>query len=137
MDDRVLDIQHLTITHQDRPAVNDISFYIQRGEILGVVGESGCGKSLTALSLMGLLPKNMQVSGDISYQGRNLLENTSSQWQQLRGNRLAMIFQEPMTAPIPYSRLVSKLQKCIGFIKRQVPQMQNCMRLRCCRKCIF
>lgn len=84
-------------------AVQDVTFDIQAGQTVGVVGESGCGKSVTAMSLMGLLPPQAARidGGEILFQGRDLLKLRSSQMADLRGNQLAMIFQEPMTALNP------------------------------------
>jgi peptide/nickel transport system ATP-binding protein len=82
-------------------AVRDVSFSLERGQTLGIVGESGCGKSLTALSLMGLQPEGGATRGRIRLNGQDLLSLNENQWCQLRGNRLAMIFQEPMTALNP------------------------------------
>ena len=84
-------------------AVQDLSFSIQAGQIIGVVGESGCGKSVTAMSLMGLLPPQVARidQGEILFQGQDLLKLKRSQMADLRGNQLAMIFQEPMTALNP------------------------------------
>ena len=84
------------------PVVTGISFEIGRGETVGIVGESGCGKSVTALSALRLLPQQTsRVSGQIEFEGRNLPDLTERQMQELRGNRIAMIFQEPMTSLNP------------------------------------
>lgn len=84
-------------------AVQDVSFTVHAGQTVGVVGESGCGKSVTAMSLMGLLPPQAARidGGEILFQGKNLLGLKASQMADLRGNELAMIFQEPMTALNP------------------------------------
>lgn len=84
-------------------ALRNISFKLERGMALGLIGESGSGKSLTALALMGLLPGNARVNADASIQfdGTELLDQTESGWRKLRGNRIAMVFQEPMTALNP------------------------------------
>jgi len=82
-------------------AVRDVSFTLRRGETLGLVGESGCGKSVTALALMGLLPDNAVVSGSIRLDGRELAGLSDADYCELRGNRIGMIFQEPMTALNP------------------------------------
>ena len=82
-------------------ALRDVSFSLDRGQTLGLIGESGCGKSLTALALMGLLPEGAQVTGSLRLNGRELLGQPEADWCSLRGNRLAMVFQEPMTALNP------------------------------------
>jgi peptide/nickel transport system ATP-binding protein len=82
-------------------AVRKVSFSLRRGETLGLVGESGCGKSLTALALMGLLPDSAVVNGSIRLDGSELVGLSDADYCQLRGNRISMIFQEPMTALNP------------------------------------
>jgi peptide/nickel transport system ATP-binding protein len=85
------------VTH----AVDTVSFELRRGVTLGIVGESGSGKSVTALAVMGLLPDKAAVSGAVSFDGRDLLAIPDRELRDLRGNRLAMIFQEPMTSLNP------------------------------------
>ena len=83
-------------------AVDGVSFYIDKGELLGLVGESGCGKSITALSIMRLIaPPGKIVGGEISFNGRNLLKLSDSEMRAIRGNDIAMIFQDPMTSLNP------------------------------------
>jgi peptide/nickel transport system ATP-binding protein len=82
-------------------AVRGVSFALKRGETLGLVGESGCGKSVTALSLMGLLPDSASITGSIKLEGRELAGLPDADYCGLRGNRISMIFQEPMTALNP------------------------------------
>ena len=82
-------------------AVRNLNFHLNRGETLGIVGESGCGKSMAALALMGLLPEQSETVGEIKFDGQNLLEKSDADMCQIRGNRLAMIFQEPMTSLNP------------------------------------
>ena len=82
-------------------ALRGVSLQLERGQTVGLIGESGCGKSLTALALMGLLPERAQVSGSILLQGQELVGMPEPQLCQLRGARMAMIFQEPMTALNP------------------------------------
>jgi oligopeptide/dipeptide ABC transporter ATP-binding protein len=84
-------------------AVDGVSFSIEPGRTLGIVGESGCGKSVTALSIMGLVPQppGRVAGGEILFEGRDLLELSSEQMRGLRGDRLAMIFQEPMSSLNP------------------------------------
>jgi oligopeptide/dipeptide ABC transporter ATP-binding protein len=81
--------------------VTNLNFSIDRSEVFGLVGESGCGKSLTALSIMGILPQNAVSEGEISYNGRNLLKLDNESMRKLRGKELSMIFQEPMTSLNP------------------------------------
>ena len=82
-------------------AVRNVSFSLRREETLGLVGESGCGKSVTALALMGLLPDSALVSGSIRLDGSELVGASDADYRKLRGNRISMIFQEPMTALNP------------------------------------
>jgi peptide/nickel transport system ATP-binding protein len=82
-------------------AVRDLTFGLERGEVLGIVGESGCGKSMTALALMGLLPETARPSGAIRFEARELLGADETTLCRLRGHRLAMVFQEPMTSLNP------------------------------------
>ena len=82
-------------------AVRDLDLCLGPGETLGLIGESGSGKSLTALALMGLLPDGAEVSGRLRLKGRDLIAADEAEWCRLRGNRVAMVFQEPMTALNP------------------------------------
>jgi len=84
-------------------AVDGVDFYINKGETLGVVGESGCGKSVTALSIMRLIPTppGRIVAGQINYDGKNLLDLSPAQMRKIRGKEISMIFQEPMTSLNP------------------------------------
>jgi peptide/nickel transport system ATP-binding protein len=83
-------------------AVDGVSFRLERGKTLGVVGESGCGKSVTALSIMGLVPQPPgRVTGSVRFQGREVLGLPPAAMNEIRGNRIAMIFQEPMTSLNP------------------------------------
>ena len=101
----LLDVQDLRITLATArgpvQALRGVSFSLARGQTLGLIGESGCGKSLTALALMGLLPDGARVQGSVRLDGRELLGQPEDAWCALRGNRLAMVFQEPMTALNP------------------------------------
>ncbi len=82
-------------------ALRGVSFSLQRGDTLGLIGESGCGKSMTALALMGLLPMGAEVSGSIRFNGQELVGLPDDAMCQLRGDRIGMVFQEPMTALNP------------------------------------
>src|ERR1051325_4069812 len=83
-------------------AVEGVSFHINAGETLGVVGESGCGKSVTAMSILRLIPEPPgKIAGAIRFEGRNLLDVPEDEMRDIRGNAISMIFQEPMTSLNP------------------------------------
>ncbi len=83
------------------PVLRHVSFDVDVGQTVGLIGESGCGKSMTALAIMGLLPEGAQVSGSIRLDQQELVGLSESAWCQWRGRRMAMVFQEPMTALNP------------------------------------
>ena len=101
----LLDVRNLSVLlHTQRGpanAVSGVSFSLKRGETLGLIGESGSGKSITAMALMGLLPERAQVSGNIRFDQQELVGLEDAGLRHLRGNRIGMIFQEPMTALNP------------------------------------
>src|SRR5918998_3134667 len=83
-------------------AVDGVSFHVDKGELLGLVGESGCGKSITALSVMRLIsPPGKIVSGEIIFEEENLLNASEARMREIRGDDIAMIFQDPMTSLNP------------------------------------
>ena len=94
---------HLTLATARGPvqALRGVSFTLERGQTLGLIGESGCGKSLTALAIMGLLPDGAQVAGSIQLDGQELTTLDEPALCRLRGRQMAMVFQEPMTALNP------------------------------------
>lgn len=106
-------------------AVNGVSFELKRGETLGVVGESGCGKSVTSFSIMRLIPSppGKIVGGEIMYNDRNLLALSEPQMRSLRGNDISMIFQEPMTSLNPVftcgSQIAEAIMKHSGAKKKE------------------
>jgi len=109
-------ISGLTVstTDDNRTLVNDVSFNIAPGEAVGVVGESGSGKTLTALSLLGLLPRGVHAtSGSITYAGKDLLHTDEESLRAIRGNEIAMIYQDPMTALNPVMKLGAQLIEVI------------------------
>jgi len=107
MTENMLTIKNLSISfagHQDENQVLfDVSYQLKKNEILGIVGESGSGKSVSSLAILGLLPEKQTKynSGEINYLGEDLLEYNNADFQELRGNKIAMIFQEPMTSLNP------------------------------------
>jgi oligopeptide transport system ATP-binding protein len=102
----VLEVKGLSVRFAtgDGPvhAVNDVGFTLARGQALGIVGESGSGKSQTVLAMMGLLARNGAATGQVLHHGRNLLALAPAELNAVRGDRIAMIFQDPMTSLNPY-----------------------------------
>ena len=94
---------HVTLNTARGPAnaLRGVSFRLARGQTLGLIGESGCGKSITALAIMGLLPEGAQVRGSMRFEGHELATLPEADYCRLRGDRIGMVFQEPMTALNP------------------------------------
>ncbi|MDX1267727.1 MAG: ABC transporter ATP-binding protein, partial [Oceanisphaera sp.] len=107
--------------------VDDVSFSLAPGQTLGLVGESGCGKSVTALSLLGLLPRpaGEVVAGRALFQGQDLLTLTAEQRYRVRGNKIAMIFQEPMTALNPVHTVGRQLMEVYRLHKPELSKRQQ------------
>ncbi len=111
----LLDVNHLTTRFYTRNgvvhAVEDVSFKLERGETLGIVGESGSGKSVTCYSLLGLIPTppGRIVRGTAMFDGINLLDATERELRGIRGKRISMIFQDPMTSLNPYMRISDQI----------------------------
>jgi oligopeptide/dipeptide ABC transporter ATP-binding protein len=100
-------------------AVNGVSFSVGKGETLGVVGESGCGKSVSALAVMGLIdPPGRVTLGEIFFDGKDLLLSSEAEMRALRGNRISMIFQEPMTSLNPVHRAGEQIAETIRLHRR-------------------
>lgn len=108
------------------PAVDDIDFYIREGEVLGIVGESGCGKSVTSLSIMGLVPSppGKIVGGEILFQNKDLTHLKEKEMREIRGNDIAMIFQEPMTSLNPLFTIGDQLREAVKIHKRDWSKKQ-------------
>jgi peptide/nickel transport system ATP-binding protein len=95
-------------------AVRDVSFAIRRGETLGIVGESGCGKSTVAYALVGYLGRNGRVAGGtITFQGQSLVNRSEDELRRLRGNRIAMVYQDPMTSLNPVLRIGEQMSEAL------------------------
>jgi peptide/nickel transport system ATP-binding protein len=127
----LLDVRDLVVgfdTDQGRVrAVDGVGFSLEKGQILGIAGESGCGKSVTALSLIRLLPRPVStiVSGQILYKGQDLLALPIHQMQAIRGRKIAMIFQEPMTALNPVHSVGRQVKEVFEL---HFPQMTSAAR---------
>ena len=105
-------------------AVDGVSFEVEEGSVLGIVGESGCGKSVTSLSIMGLVqPPGRIVSGSIRFEGRELTTMSERQLEDIRGRQIAMIFQDPMTSLNPTltigTQITETLRRHLGYTKEQ------------------
>ncbi|MBI4823496.1 MAG: ABC transporter ATP-binding protein [Nitrospirae bacterium] len=111
----LLEVRGLNISFKAKPVriVNDLNFSLSEGSVSGLVGESGCGKSLTALSIMGILPQNFQAQGSVLLNGRNLLGLRDEEMQKVRGKEVSMIFQEPMTSLNPVLRVGYQIKEAI------------------------
>ena len=115
----LLDVRNLTVTfHTDDgifKAVDDVSLYVNRGEIVGLVGESGCGKSVTSLSILKLIPSPPAKieSGNAFFNGQDLLTLNSYELRKIRGKSISMIFQEPLSALSPLQRIGQQLVEAI------------------------
>jgi len=99
-------------------AVRDVSFALHKGKTLGIVGESGSGKSQTALAMMGLLPPNGAVTGVARYDGRDLLTLKPAELNRIRGDRVAMIFQDPMTALNPFLTIERQMTEVLQLHRK-------------------
>lgn len=116
---KLLEVTNLKIRFRSQDsqvtAVSGVSFHLNEGETLGVVGESGCGKSITSLSVMRLLPgaPACEIDGQIQLQGKNLLDVPDDQMRDIRGNKISMIFQEPMTSLNPVFTIGKQIDEAI------------------------
>ncbi|MDE0169178.1 MAG: ABC transporter ATP-binding protein [bacterium] len=114
----LIEVRGLSVSFQTHggilPAVEDVSFTLYPGDILGVVGESGSGKTVTVSSLMGLLPESARVTaGEVLYGGRNLLELSETALEIVRGEEIAMVFQDPMTSLNPVMRVGHQISEAL------------------------
>jgi oligopeptide/dipeptide ABC transporter ATP-binding protein len=118
MAERLLEVDGLKVQFATEDgvvrAVDGVDFTLDRGKVLGIVGESGSGKSVTAMTLLGLTrDKNTIFEGEVRYKGQNLLDLPESKLQEIRGNELAMIFQDPMTSMNPVYRVGAQIIEAI------------------------
>ncbi len=128
--DKLLQVKNLGVQFTTNDglvyAVNGLNFELERGQTLGIVGESGSGKSQTVLAMMGLLARNGQASGQVLFHGRDLLAMPATELNKVRGNRVAMIFQDPMTSLNPYLTVERQMTEVLelhkGMSRKQATQ---------------
>jgi peptide/nickel transport system ATP-binding protein len=101
----LLEVEGLTVRFGDHTVVDDVSFPLDRGGRIGIIGESGSGKTLTALSVIGLAPDTARVTGSVRFDGQQLLGRPDGELSKLRGEQIAMVFQNPQTALNPLMRV--------------------------------
>ena len=101
----LLEVRDLVIKFGNKTVVDHVSFDLEAGERLGIIGESGSGKTLTSLAVMGLLPDTATTTGSIQFEGREILSLSDREMSKVRGNRIGMIFQEPLTSLNPLMRV--------------------------------
>lgn len=129
MSDILLEVQNLKTRFKTDDgtflAVDDVSFSVKKGQTLGIVGESGCGKSVTSLSIMRLIQKPGHIeSGKIVFKNKNLLELSDSKMREIRGNEIAMIFQEPMTSLNPVYTIGDQIEEAILLHQKELSKAQ-------------
>jgi peptide/nickel transport system ATP-binding protein len=129
MSDNLLCVQNLSIgIENDKQyliGVDGINFTMKTGEILGIVGESGCGKSLTALSILGLLPEGISVlEGRIIFDHKDMVSIKKEELRQIRGKELSIIFQEPMTSLNPLMKIGKQIGEVVRLHKRTVTRQE-------------
>ncbi|MGZ3772902.1 MAG: ABC transporter ATP-binding protein [Pseudobdellovibrionaceae bacterium] len=127
--DILLDVQNLKTRFKTDDgtflAVDDVSFSVKKGQTLGIVGESGCGKSVTSLSIMRLIQKPGNIeSGKILFKGQDLLSLSDDKMRDIRGNEIAMIFQEPMTSLNPVYTIGDQIEEAILLHQKELNKQQ-------------
>ncbi len=130
MSNTLLEIRHLNIEFHDHDipesVVNDFNFTMECGEIVGIVGESGSGKSMTAMAIAGLLRRHdMKKSGEIIFEGTELLNAKRSIVRQYQGNDISMVFQEPMTSLNPVKRIGWQVEESLRLHHPEMPKQER------------
>lgn len=129
MSENLLEVQNLKTKFKTDDgsffAVDDVSFSVKKGQTLGIVGESGCGKSVTSLSIMRLIQKPGSIeNGQILFKGQDLLSMSDDQMRTIRGNNIAMIFQEPMTSLNPVFTIGDQIEEAILLHQKNLNKAQ-------------
>jgi len=131
MAEKILEVKDLVVEFKtDRgqvTAVNGVNFEVYKGKTLGIVGESGSGKSVTALSIMRLIPNppGRVAGGEISYRGENVLDIPMDNMRRIRGNKIAMIFQEPMTSLNPVFTVGNQIEEVLELHQKNLSKQQR------------
>ena len=125
MSNKILEIKNLSVQYTTDKivshAVNNIDLSIEKGEVLGLVGETGAGKTTTALAIMGLLPRYIStVTGEINFKGENLIGLNEKKYRSIRGSQISMIFQDPMTSLNPVFKVGEQIGDVIKFHNRKL-----------------
>lgn len=119
MKETILSVKNLHVNFHtyagEVKAIRDVNFDLKKGETLAIVGESGSGKSVMTRTLMGLSEKNAKVTGDITFKGRDMQALREEDWVKVRGNDIAMIFQDPMTSLDPTMKIGRQIAEPIMF----------------------
>lgn len=109
----LIKVEKFHVYYKNLPYLDDINFYLNRGEIFSIVGESGSGKTLTGLSLINLLPDHFSAKGRIIFEGQNILDLTHEQIRQIRGKRISIIFQDPATSLNPVIKVGTQVAEML------------------------
>ena len=126
----LLSVRNLSVAIHEKPIVKDISFNLGAGEILALTGESGSGKSISALALMGLLPLGSKKGGIINFDGKDLNKISENKFCKLRGKKISMVFQEPMTALNPLKNIGRQISETLVQHKACAPhELKNRVRI--------
>ena len=121
----------VSLNSSNVPLINDISFKLEKAQSLGIVGESGSGKSLTALSALGLLNRRIfSTKGQVLVNRKNLFELTDTELNNIRGNEISMIFQEPMLSLNPVKDLKSQIYECVELSDKNLDHNEMCKELQ-------
>lgn len=136
---KLLEVNDLKITFRSQDsvvtAVTGVSFHLNQGETLGIVGESGCGKSVTSLSVMRLLPQaTARIEGSINFGGQDLLKLPESEMHDIRGNKISMVFQEPMTSLNPVYTIGKQIGEAIMLHRKMSAREAQALTLEILKK---
>lgn len=142
MSERILEVKNLSVSVEEKKTVQMLveqaSFHVNKGECLGILGESGSGKSMTVKSIMGLLDTNFKTTGEAWFSGKNLLNENKESLRKIRGSRVSMVLQNPMTCFDPLCRISSQIAETFqahtqwdrGEVRKKSIEMLDQMQIR-------